>query len=228
MAGKGLDIGGLSVSYGERRVLEDVNLSVRSGEFVAIVGKSGCGKTTLLNAISGFVPYCGKIEVSDSVGMVFQDHAIFPWMTVEANVSFGMQCRDSARYLEMIGMSDKALKYPFELSGGERQRVALARALAGNSNLILMDEPYGSLDVFTRAQMQRWLLDLWEKERKTILFVTHSIEEAVLLADRVLVMKGGRISREFRIALGRPRDKTTVFTKKFVDYVRHITVSLSD
>jgi len=227
---KKLEIRGLCVSYNGMPVLEDLQLDAEEGEFVAIVGKSGCGKTTLLNAIAGFVKYSGSITKPDTLGMVSQDYAVFPWLTAGENISFGMTKNDEAvlqHYLKMIDLLDKRDRYPFELSGGQKQRLALARALVSNPDLVLMDEPYGALDIFTREKMQRWLMHIWEHERKTILFVTHSIDEALLLADRVLLLNDGAIQKEFRVGLKRPRAEGTEFSQAFLKSKMAIRRALS-
>jgi NitT/TauT family transport system ATP-binding protein len=207
-----IEVRNLCVRYGKIAVLRDVSFSARSGEFVAIVGVSGSGKSSLLHALAGFVPSTGTLRVPSDIGMVFQDYAVFPWLTVRGNIALGLhqQSTDSreqiiAHHLQMSGLAEHANRYPAELSGGQRQRVALARALAPNPKLVLMDEPFGALDPFTRDQMQTWLLDVWEKDHKTVLFVTHSIEEAVFLSDRVLVVGGGAIRSEYHVPFGRPR-----------------------
>jgi len=232
MDGKGMKnlvVENLSVRY-DKLILDRVNIDVKNGEFVAIAGKSGCGKTTLLNAIAGFVDFEGKIIKPQKIGMVLQNFAVFPWLTAAENIRFGIgeNGKTMDHYLNMIGLQNKGGRYPFQLSGGETQRVALARTLASDPDLILMDEPYGSLDVYTRSRMQQWLLNIWEKEKKTILFVTHSIEEAIILADRVLLMKDGRMEEEFPIGLKRPRSKEVKFNEEFTSLEKDITRSLRD
>jgi NitT/TauT family transport system ATP-binding protein len=224
-----LAIRDLSVKYGDNLVLDKISLEVEEGEFAAVVGESGCGKTTLLNAIAGFVEFSGELLKPKKFGVVFQNYAVFPWLTVEENIAFGLEKRGLAieHYLGMIGLDDKRGKYPFELSGGQVQRIALARTLAADPHLILMDEPYGALDVNTRDKMQQWLLDVWEKERKTIVFVTHSIEEAVFLADRVLLLKNKRILEEFRVRIKRPRLNEVKFNERFLDLKKRITESVN-
>ena len=215
---------GLSVSYASVNVLEGLDLKVREGEFVAVVGESGCGKTTLLNALGGSLQHEGRVVRPEHIGVVFQNDAVFPWMTVEDNIGFGLRgLRGVEHYLKMTGLDEKRRNFPYELSGGQVQRVALARTLAAEPDLILMDEPYGSLDVYTRDRMQRWLLDVWEREKKTIVFVTHSIEEAVFLSDRVILLKDRRLVGEFRVGLPRPREQDVRFSGRFVRLVREIT-----
>ena len=206
--------------------LENIDLDISSGEFVCLLGPSGCGKSTLLNLIAGFLlPTAGTVSVDGALvtapgpdrGMVFQEYALFPWMTVADNIAFGLRIRHtpkaviSARVdelLHMLGMSEFRTRFPKDLSGGMRQRVAIARVLALDSPILLMDEPFGALDALTRRTLQDELLRLWQKLRKTVVFVTHSIEEAIYLADRVVVMtyRPGTIKRDQHIDLPRPRD----------------------
>lgn len=205
-------------------VLESVNLTVHEGEFVVIVGPSGCGKSTLLNAIGGFVtPTSGSVLVEGApvAGpdarriFVFQENGVFPWLTVEQNIAFGLDAHTPekrneivAHYIELVGLAGFGTSYPRELSGGMRQRVEIARAMAANPHIIYMDEPFGALDFITRLKMRSDLVSLWQREKKTILFVTHDIEEAVQLADRVLVMsrRPATVSMDIRVDLPRPRD----------------------
>ena len=205
-------------------VLQSVNLEVGRGEFVCIVGPSGCGKTTLLNIITGFIRQSeGEILVQGIpvTGpdpkriFVFQDNGVFPWLTVEQNIGFGLsrRPRDERQeivhhYVQMVGLTGFERAYPRELSGGMRQRVEIARALAPNPEIIYMDEPFGALDFITRMKMRTDLTRIWQEEKKTILFVTHDIEESVQLADRVVVMsqRPGTIRRQIEIDLPRPRD----------------------
>lgn len=208
----------LTVSYGSQPVLAGLDLEVAKGEFVAVVGESGCGKTTLLSAIAGFEKYRGSITRPMKVGMVFQGNPLFPWMTAADNIAFGLAPGKGTadHYLKMAGLQGKGSSYPHELSGGQVQRVALARTLAADCDLILMDEPYGALDGLAREKMQRWLLGVWESRRMTVVFVTHSIEEAAYLSDRILVLAGGRISREFQVGLRRPRWEAVKFSPEFM------------
>lgn len=208
----------------EIRVLERINLEVGQGEFVCVVGPSGCGKTTLLNIIGGFLPAArGEVQIEgepvngpDSRRIfIFQEGGVFPWLTVRENVGFGLfrkspQERDRLvkHYTEMVGLTGFEESYPRELSGGMRQRVEIARALAANPEIIYMDEPFGALDFFTRLKMRADLLQIWEQERKTILFVTHEIDEAIQLADRVVVFsrRPATIQLIVPVDLPRPRD----------------------
>jgi NitT/TauT family transport system ATP-binding protein len=218
----------LSVSYSSSRVLDSLSMEIGRGEVVAIVGESGCGKTTLLNAIAGFVPYDGVIDKPLRIGFVFQNHAVFPWMTVRDNIGFGIEGGKEVRhYIAMAGLEGKENHYPYQLSGGQVQRVALARTLAANPELILMDEPYGSLDVYTRERMQDWLLDVLNGEKKTVLLVTHSIDEAVYLADRVMVLRDKRIHKTFNVKLRRPREREMNFDDYFIGRKRRILEALN-
>ncbi|MBL8655360.1 MAG: ABC transporter ATP-binding protein [Alphaproteobacteria bacterium] len=209
-------------------VLGEVDLSIAPNEFVVLLGRSGCGKTTLLNLIAGLeTPSGGELRVNGKKvtgpgagkGMVFQQGALFPWLTAKANIAFaainrGMK-KDAAdalalELLALVGLAAAADKYPFELSGGMQQRVAIARALALDPEILLMDEPFGALDEITRNEMQDELLRVWAQRRKTVVFVTHSIWEGLILADRVLVMapRPGRFVLERRIDLPRPRRRS--------------------
>jgi len=205
-------------------VLERVNLEVRKGEFVCIVGPSGCGKSTLLNIIGGFLKQTGgevTVEGAPVDGpnpkriFVFQENGVFPWLTVKQNVEFGLLRQSEEErgkvvqhYIDMVGLTGFERSYPRELSGGMRQRVEIARALAANPDIIYMDEPFGALDFITRLKMRSDLIRIWQAEKKTILFVTHDIEEAVQLSDRVLVMsrRPATVQTEIKVDLPRPRD----------------------
>jgi NitT/TauT family transport system ATP-binding protein len=222
-------VGDATVRYGNLEVLTSVSLEVLAGEFVCLLGPSGCGKTTLLNAIAGFIPLAdGEITVDDvpvrgpggDRGMVFQEYALFPWFTVEQNVVYGPKLRGARRaelrqiaehYLKLVKLDGYAHCYPNQLSGGQRQRVALARALANRPGILLMDEPFGALDAMTRESLQQELLDLWQADRRTCIFVTHSVGEAAFLAEKVVVMKAhpGRIDAVLPNLSPRPRDRTS-------------------
>ncbi len=217
--------------------LEDVSLGVGDGEVVTILGPSGCGKSTLLQVVAGLeVPTGGRVVFEEAppgvplTGVVFQEHALFPWRTVRDNVTFGLEVRgvppaerqDAARrLLGLVGLDGFADRYPHHLSGGMRQRVAIARALAVEPALLLMDEPFSALDAQTRALMQLELLALWERTRRSILYVTHQIQEAVLLGDRVVVMtrRPGRIRAVLPVPLPRPRDERTMLDPAFLSLV---------
>ncbi len=206
-------------------ILNVERFSVQEGEFVTIIGPSGCGKSTFLHIMGGFIPQdSGSIRVYGAEvkgpgpdrGMMFQEFALFPWKTVAGNVAWGLEAQGAERahinevvskYLEMTGLSDFRNHYPAELSGGMKQRVALARVLAFDPKVLLMDEPFGALDAQTRETMQEEVTRLWERTKKTIVFVTHDIEEAVYLGDRVIVLSArpGRIREEVKIDLPRPR-----------------------
>ena len=246
----------LSVSFSTRSrdlvVLEDVNIQINPGEFVCLLGPSGCGKSTLLNCVAGFVkPTLGSVSVDGALvvkpdpdrGMVFQDHSLFPWKTVLKNIAFGPEITSrggsspeaiARTFLNMVGLTQYADYYPHELSGGMQQRVGIARALANYPSVLLMDEPFGALDSQTRFLMQENLLNLWSDLKITVLFVTHDIDEAVLLSDRILVMgaQPGRIVSDIDVNLPRKRSSQTtllpeflVLRKKCLDLIKDHTMS---
>ena len=214
---------GVSKTFENVVALEGIDLEVATGEFVCLLGPSGCGKSTLLNAVAGFTEVEGEITANSTKvtgpgpdrGMVFQEYALFPWMTVRKNIAFGLEMRRErniaarvGQLLDQLHLTEFADRFPKDLSGGMRQRVAIARLLALDSPILLMDEPFGALDALTRRTLQDELLRIWLETRKTVLFVTHSIEEALYLADRIVVMtpRPGRIERIVDVPLARPRD----------------------
>jgi len=219
-----IQIRGVTKTFGEIVALDGIDLEVARGEFVCLLGPSGCGKSTLLNAVAGFVaPTSGQIlangtpvaEPGPDRGMVFQEYALFPWMTVRANVAFGLEMRGEKNIdakvdalLAKLRLNEFAERFPKDLSGGMRQRVAIARVLALDSPILLMDEPFGALDALTRRNLQDELLRIWLDLHKTILFVTHSIDESIYLADRIVVMtyRPGRIKAVVPVTFPRPRD----------------------
>jgi NitT/TauT family transport system ATP-binding protein len=206
--------------------LSDANLSINKGEFICLIGASGCGKSTLLRIMAGFdQPSSGEALMwgkpiagpDPSRGMVFQDYALFPWLSVRANIGFGPASRGLGaaevkqivdKFIDLVGLAKFANAYPHQLSGGMKQRVAIARVLANDAELVLMDEPFGALDAMTRERLQDELLDIWERTKLTVVFVTHAVEEAILLANRVVVMTPGpgRIESDNPLDLARPRD----------------------
>ena len=219
----------------EIKALESINLEVKENEFLCFIGPSGCGKTTLLRLIAGLDhPSSGKIILdgkeikgpSPDRGMVFQEFSLFPWRTVIKNVTFGLEIQGIDReeqykiakeYIELVGLKGFENRYPYELSGGMKQRVAIARALATEPAILLMDEPFGSVDAQTRNILQEELLEIWKRTKKTILFVTHSVDEAVYLADRVAVMSArpGCLVKCLDIDIPRPRKRTSVEANAF-------------
>jgi NitT/TauT family transport system ATP-binding protein len=225
---------------GEVAALREVSFDVAASEFLCIVGRRGCGKTTLLNLVAGFLrPTAGEIRIDGRVvtgkgvdrGVVFQDFAqLFPWRTAQRNVEFGLEMKGvgsreraetALRFLRLVDLERFAGAYPHELSGGMQQRVAIARALAYNPGVLLMDEPFAALDALTRDDMQRLLVDVWAQTKKTVLYVTHNVAEAVYLADRVVVLSPhpGTVVAEVRIALPRPRDPLSI---AFLEFQRTI------
>lgn len=224
-------------------ILEDINLKIATGEFICVLGKSGCGKSTMLNMLAGYLkPDKGRITVNDEDvqgpsaqrGVVFQQHALFPWYTVKENIEFGLKLKKhkksevekiAKQYIDMIGLQGYENAYPSELSGGMAQRVGIARALVNNPQVLLMDEPFGALDAMTRDTMRKELIRIWQISQKTIFFITHSVPEAVYLADRVILLKQGHIAMDERIELVRPRD---IRSEKFSKYVDMFSKGLTD
>jgi NitT/TauT family transport system ATP-binding protein len=221
---------GVTRKFNDFLAVSDVNLEVADGEFVCLLGPSGCGKTTLLRLAAGLdSPTSGELlldgkrieGVNKECGFVFQEYVLFPWRTVKGNIEFGPEVkgmrkeereRISRYYIELVGLSGFESHYPHELSGGMKQRVGIARAYANNPKLLLMDEPFGALDAQTRNLMQAELLRIWEKEHISALFVTHSVDEAVYLADRIAVMtaRPGTVKEVFDVNLPRPRVRTSL------------------
>jgi sulfonate transport system ATP-binding protein len=226
--GAELHLAGVAKSFGARQVLRDVSLRVAPGEFVAFVGRSGCGKSTLLRLIAGLErPDAGSVRcgtgelrgINDQARMMFQDARLLPWLSVAQTVAVGQGGRMTpavSAALEQVGLGDRSEDWPAVLSGGQRQRVALARALVSSPPLLLLDEPLGALDALTRIEMQTLIADIWQRRACTAILVTHDIEEAVLLADRVILLEAGRLQSEFVIDLPRPRDRTSHEAQTYV------------
>ncbi len=231
-----------------RIVLEEINLQLFQNQFVCLVGASGCGKSTLLNLIAGLVPpTSGDILVDGKLvkgpgsdrGMVFQHYTLYPWLTVRQNIAFSLQLRKLPKaeqhdrvdyYLQVVGLTQFADAFPKQLSGGMKQRVAIARALASEPAVLLMDEPFGALDAQTKEQMQQFLLELWEQTHITVLMITHDVEEAIYLSQRIYVMSScpGRIKQEQTIDLPRDRDLELKLSTKFLAIKREIIHTLRD
>lgn len=248
MSNAALEVRGLGKIYEDQNsgkdlvALDDVHLAVNRGEFVSIIGPSGCGKTTLLKILDGLVSYeSGEVLVDGRTvnepgperAMVFQSFALLPWRTARENVGFGLRLRGADRsrieqatrtYIEMVGLQGFEDHYPPQLSGGMQQRVGLARALAVDPAILLMDEPFGSLDAQTRHLLQTDLERIWERDHKTVVFVTHDMEEAVFLSDRVVIMspRPGRIHEVIEIPLPRPRNDETRTSPQFVELTRYV------
>jgi NitT/TauT family transport system ATP-binding protein len=220
----------------ETRALSETNLAVQDNDFICILGPSGCGKSTLLRIVAGLdTPSTGRVLLDGQPverpgpdrGMVFQSYTLFPWLTVRENVLFGRRARAQTadRLIAQVGLRGFEHHYPKMLSGGMQQRTALARALANDPKILLLDEPFGALDNQTRALMQELLLGIWEADRKTVLFVTHDIDEAIFMANRVAVMSArpGRIKSDVRIELPHPRHYTMKTAREFSDYKAALT-----
>ena len=227
---------------GEVIALNGVSLDIHENEFICVVGPSGCGKSTLLNNIGGLdTPTSGAIYVDGKVvdgpsperGIVFQQYALFPWLTVEQNVAFGLKLQGKSKeecaeitkkYLKMVELEKFADSYPKELSGGMKQRAAIARAYAVNPEVLLMDEPFGALDAQTRTQLQSELLQTWQEEKKTCFFITHDVEEAIILAQRVVIMSArpGRIKEIVDIDIPYPRTQETKMSPRFMELKNYI------
>ncbi|ETA71624.1 MULTISPECIES: ABC transporter ATP-binding protein [Mesorhizobium] len=241
-----LRIAGLDKSFGtgERRteVLRDINLDLADNEFVSLVGTSGCGKSTLLSIVAGLQDFdAGELSIDGAPilqpgldrGVVFQSYTLLPWLTARQNIEFALKaagydrtaCREIAlEHLDLVKLSQSADRFPSELSGGMKQRVAIARALSYRPKMLLMDEPFGALDALTRHQMQELLTQIWEEHRLTVLFVTHDVEEAVYLSDRIVVMGigPGRIMQTFNVDIERPRREEVMETPAFMDLQRGV------
>ena len=247
-----LDIAGISKSFGRgaaaKLVLSNVSLAVSSGEFVCLLGPSGCGKSTLLNTIAGFIsPDNGIISINSKpvrgpgpkLGFVFQKNSLLPWMTLEQNVGYGLrlqgvgQAQRQARvhdYLEMVGLSRYKQAYPHQLSGGMQQRGSIIRALITNPSVLLMDEPFASLDAQTRSVLQEILLGIWRSLSTTVIFVTHDIDEAILLADRIVLMgvHPGHIKNIVPVHLPRPRTPETTFSDDYLHIRKAVLTSIRE
>lgn len=241
-----LDVQNVSKSFGNHQVLQQLSFSVQDGEFVSILGPSGSGKSTLFNIIGGITaPDTGAIYLNGqdisglrgNISYMPQAASLFPWRTVLQNVLLGEEIvhgkTDEEEAREMIakaGLQGYEQAYPHELSGGMKQRVSFLRSMKSPQSMICLDEPFSALDEFTRAEMQKWLLSIWEKHRRSILFVTHNIEEALFLSDRIVVLsnKPARIQRELVIPFERPREEELVLSKSFLDYKKQLYYELRE
>lgn len=227
---------------GPIEALKDIQLDIHDGEFLVIVGASGCGKTTLLNLIAGFTrPSAGQIlldgqeiqGITPRCGMIFQQYALFPWKNVQQNVSFGLKMRGvpkkerreiAQRFIDLVGLKGFEKSYPNSLSGGMKQRVSIARALANDPEVLLLDEPFAALDAMTRQILQEQLVRIYESQKKTIVFITHSIDEALLLSSRIVIMtaRPGRVAQDIVNDLPYPRDPSVQLSERFVELKRVI------
>ena len=234
-----LEIEGLAKRFPEANggegltVFEDVNLKIEKGEFVCVIGHSGCGKSTILNVLAGLDEASGGVVVMDGKevagpsldrGVIFQNYSLLPWLSAIKNVEFGVKARNpswskeklhqhSMKYLELVGLKDAAHRKPSELSGGMRQRVSIARAFATQPQLLLMDEPFGALDALTRGVIQEELIKIWSESKQTVFMITHDVDEAILLSDRILLMTNGpyaRIAESVKVSIDRPRNRNNI------------------
>lgn len=228
--------------------VHDFSVQIEPQEFVCIIGPSGCGKSTILNVIAGFVDATdgaamidGKVikEPPPECGVVFQDYALFPWLNVVENASFGLKMQGvnkqkrqkiAREKIEQVRLSGFEAKYPHELSGGMKQRVGIARILASNPNVMLMDEPFGALDAQTREMMQELLLEVWDQYRATVIFITHDLDEAIFLSDKIIMMSArpGTVKEVFTNTLPRPRNYEVATSEEFVEFKRILTASLRE
>lgn len=225
----------LSKYYGSQPVLRDINLSIEKGQFVSVVGPSGCGKSTLLYSIAGFVEYEGTIERPSPLGIVFQHHALYPFMTVADNISLGLTSTSRREkqakvdeLLSVVGLAGYGPKYPWQCSGGESQRISIARAFAINPVAVLLDEPFSALDMMRREAMAEWLMGVLATHPKTVVFVTHWLDEAILLSDRVIAMADGRILCDFAIDYDRARRESFKTDLRFAELRREIRSCIFD
>ncbi len=234
----------VSVRFGDLQVVEDVSFSIQDREFVSVIGPSGCGKTTMMNIVAGFVmPTSGTVLLDGKPvsgpgperGVIFQEYGVFPWLTVKENIAFGLKLAANrvpeaereeicARYMGLMGLADFADAHPKTLSGGMRQRLAIARAYAVKPQFLLMDEPFGALDAQTRSNMQDLLLEVLAAERKTVMLITHSVEEAIYLSSRIVVVtaRPSRIRETIDVPFGYPRDDKLHETHEFAELRSHI------
>ena len=237
-----ISIRGVSKSFGDNHVLSNLDLEVKKGEFLVLLGASGCGKSTLLNLMAGFEkPTQGSVSVNGKVieditaacGMVFQQYALLPWQTVQQNVEFGLKMKKmpkgeraeiARRFIEMVGLKGSEDKYPQALSGGMKQRVSIARVLANDPDVMLFDEPFAALDAMTRQVLQDQLLSIYEQSGKTIVFITHSIDEALMLSTRMVIMgsRPGRVVQDLRNELPHPRTAEIQLSEDFISLKRSI------
>ena len=247
-AAERIRISGLGKRFGDLQVFKDVDLTVGDREIITVVGPSGCGKTTMLRCIDGLIPYeQGEIFVEgrkvdrplEGVAVVFQHFGLFPWKTVYNNVAYGLRIAGASKaeiaekvpeYIDLVGLSGFEKAYPYQLSGGMQQRCGLARALAVEPSVLLMDEPFAAVDAQTREILQFELLRIWEERPTTMLFVTHSIEEAVLMGDRVVILKGrpSNIHEVVEVGLPHPRSRDTLGEKRFSEVREHVWSTLMD
>lgn len=234
-----IKVEGLHVCYGDHKVLDDLSFTLNENEFFVLVGKSGSGKSTLLKAITNLVDYKGSIQMANHAVLVFQEDRLLPWLKVKDNIRLGFnyyqnnhikqskisrkEIKDKIRHIsESLRISQLLNKYPDQISGGEKQRVSIARAFVAEPAFILMDEALKSLDIFTKEMIYEWLMDYFSTTNSTIIYVTHDLEEALLLGDRVALLCGGKIIQELRVPFNRPRNNEIKYTDEFNEHRKHM------
>ncbi len=232
----------LNVNYGENTILNDLSFSIKENEFFVLVGKSGSGKTTLLKSISGLLDYNGRIVTNGELRLVFQDDRLLPWLKVSQNIKLGIPVYNNnhidrdhklseetkekiVQVSEHLEIEDLLRKYPDQISGGEKQRVSIARAFISEPQIVLMDEPFKSLDIFTKENIYDWLLNFWRKLGSSIIYVTHDLEEALFLGDRVALLQDGQIIKSIEVPFDRPRNKNIKYSDKFTEYRKMLAAS---
>jgi sulfonate transport system ATP-binding protein len=229
-----VEVRGLTRAFGTRRVLDELDLDIGAGEFVALLGRSGSGKSTLLRVLAGLdKDATGQVTVEGAVAVAFQDPRLLPWKRVAANVALGLRVEHPDRVardaLGEVGLTGQADAWPLTLSGGEAQRASLARALVRNPSLLLLDEPFSAVDALTRIQMHRLVLGLWERHGPAVLLVTHDVDEAIALADRILVLRDGRMAHQAQITAARPRNRdVTELSELRSRLLSHLDLDLGD
>ena len=230
MSATSIELNNFSVERADQVIIKPINLTINRGKFISVIGHSGCGKSTLLQALANFIPHAGYKLLHGQIGYVAQDIGVFPFMTVIDHLKFVTGLSSSApeitKLIDYAGLTKYRDSYPATLSGGQVQRLNFIRAFATKPEIALCDEPFSALDEQTRTQMQLWLLDYWQENKSTIIFVTHSTEEALLLSDQVIVLKSGEIAATLNIDLPRPRRTELLYSEEFIELRKELTQTL--